>query len=1315
MFLQDRADGAGQRIVTSVSDLTAASACEFAFLRRVDAKLGREVEVPPDDDPMLARAARLGDAHEERTLARYRAELGEGTAGSPGGVVEIPRPGSMSEADLLAVAEQTRTALEGCAEVVFQATFFQPAQVPACALGDDVEGDRGAPASSRALDIGFVGFADFLRLGVDGSYEVQDTKLARRAKATALMQLAAYAEQLERLGVPVSPEAVLILGDGARSRHRIADIAPVFRARRERLHRLLLARVAAVGADGRRETAAPVAWGDAAVAVCGRCEVCEPEVRRRRDPLLIAGIRRAQRDALVAAGYETVDAVAAELPRLMSGELEIDGVKTPVLERLAWQAALQIEGEGAAVPPFRVIDPAALAALPAPDSGDLFFDFEGDPMYREPGEGETARWGLDYLFGMVDSAERFTPLWAHDLAAEKQALLDFLAFVAERRARFPGMHIYHYAPYERTHLLSIAARHGVGEAAVDELLREHVLVDLYPIVRRALRVGSRSYSIKKLEPLYMGDELRDETGVTSGAQSVTEYAEASAQLLSDDAAQRAEGQSRLDAIADYNRYDCVSTLRLRDWLLALAAEREVRPEPASDDTDYPPEPTETPFSVRLPESRVAVSLMAQAVATDQPRLRRAVALAASAIDYHEREQKSFWWAHFARLVDPIEDWADTRDVMVVDARASSVEAGWFRMPRGRVDRREVRLVGDIAPGSSFRPGAQIFAVYEHPAPFTVRGAAPGARAARLVTVIEVHDDGVTIGETLPQDAREYHVLPVALTPGPPPNAGAQKGAILEWGEDVIDALDRGAVPVDPAMDILIRSEPRLEASTGVSESGADSVTGPGSAVSVDIIDRVTSDVARLVRGTLPVQGPPGTGKTYLAAHVISRLVRERGWRIGVVAQSHKVVENVLRAVLDTGLERHRVAKSPQSRPRVQSSARDPRATDGSRSKEREPEYPFRPLRRGEHARYLDEHQGVGCVIGGTAWDFSNTDKIARRSLDLLVIDEAGQFSLAPTVASSVAAERLLLLGDPQQLPQVSQGSHPEPVDTSALGWLLGEHDTMPAELGYFLAETRRMRPELAAVVSELAYEGRLQAHLSASLRTCDGCGPAGLVWHPVAHAGNSTHSPEEAAEVVRTVQDLLSSGSVHHSEPAHEGGPKRHSASAPPGTVRAGSHGAGSHRAGSHRDESHRSPAGRPLTQRDLIVVAAYNAQVECVSEALAAAGLGEARVGTVDKFQGQEAVIAIVTLAASSPEDVPRGLDFLLMRNRLNVAISRAQWAAHLISSDRLGDGLPTTAEGLTAFSGYLRLLEQISSATARATVSATRAADQAEDAAAQ
>lgn len=254
--------------------------------------------------------------------------------------------------------------------------------------------------------------------------------------------------------------------------------------------------------------------------------------------------------------------------------------------------------------------------------------------------------------------------------------------------------------------------------------------------------------------------------------------------------------------------------------------------------------------------------------------------------------------------------------------------------------------------------------------------------------------------------------------------------------------------------------------------------------------------------------------------------------------------------------------------------------------------------------------------------------MGRRALDLLVIDEAGQFSLASTIAASVAARRLLLLGDPQQLPQVSQGTHPEPVDMSALGWIADGHDVLPDELGYFLAQSRRMHPALAAPVSHLSYEGELESHECAALRSIEGVDP-GLTPVPVVHDGNTTESPEEAAEVVRIAASLI--GRTYTDA----------SGGTDPGPADA-----------------------RPLTQADLIVVTPYNAQLSLVRDALDRAGLRDVPVGTVDKFQGQEAAVAIVTLAASSAAAAPRGIEFLLLKNRLNVAISRAQVAAFLVYS---------------------------------------------------
>ncbi|WP_235008092.1 TM0106 family RecB-like putative nuclease [Microbacterium timonense] len=857
------------------------------------------------------------------------------------------------------------------------------------------------------------------------------------------------------------------------------------------------------------------------------------------------------------------------------------------------------------VPVYEVVAPQALGALPRPDHGDLFFDFEGDPLHTEPPlPGQPTQWGIDYLFGWVDTREQYTALWAHTFADEKRALETFLDIVNLRRQQYPGMHIYHYAPYEPTHLLAMAARHGVREADVDRLLRDGVFVDLYPVVRRALRVGSRSYSIKKLEPLYMGHEVRT-SDVQKGDDSIVRYVEARA-LQAEGAG--AEAALVFEDLADYNRYDCVSTRRLRDWLVDRAREAALVPSPN-------PEPDERGYE---PSPRAATL---DALASEQPDdsvAARSLHLGAAAIDYYPREAKSFWATHFLRLREPVSLWDDTRDVVVVDATRSRVREDWHFPESGRGgERRIVELRGDVAPGTRLSEGTNPFALYELPAPYPFEASPRWIHSYRSVTVVEVLDDGAVIEETA-VDGVTWSGLPLALTPAAPPAAGNQQAAIDAWADAVIAAAPE--LPADPATDILCRRPPRTLAGSLPAGEG-------------DLVDAITRAVRDLDRSYLAVQGPPGTGKTYVGSHVIARLVHEHGYKVGVVAQGHATIEQLLERVVAAGVPAAHVGKAPK----------DPDAGHG-----------FTVLPKNGVAAFVAEHEASGYVIGGTAWDFSHEGRVPRGSLDLLVVDEAGQFSLASTIAVSLAAPRLLLLGDPQQLPQVSQGTHPAPVDTSALGWVMDGADVIPPDYGYFLAQSRRMRPEVAAPVSTLSYRGELESHPSAALRRLEGVAP-GLIPVPLRHHGNATQSLEEADEVARIVADLVGRDWID---------------------VVAGD------------GDASQPAAPRPLAQRDLIVVTPYNAQQVAVEAALAAAGFPDVPVGTVDKFQGREAAVAILSLAASSGREAPRGLEFLLLRNRLNVAISRAMHTAYLVYSPGLLDDLPHTPEGVARLSGFARLV---------------------------
>ncbi|MGE2723151.1 TM0106 family RecB-like putative nuclease [Mycolicibacterium pulveris] len=1125
------------RVIYSASDLAAAARCEYALLRAFDAQLGRGPKVTVDDE-LLARTAKLGGEHEQRQLDRLRDMADVAIIGRPRSTVD----------GLTAAAEQTRRAVERRAPVIYQAAMF---------------------------DGRFVGFADFLVL--DGErYVLRDTKLARSVKVEALLQLAAYAETLSDAGIPVADDVELVLGDDATVRYRLDELLPVYRPRRAALQRLL---------DEHSASDAPVDWSDETVRACFRCPECEAQVRAGDDLLLVAGMRVSQRARLLDAGITTVTELARH-------DGPVPELSTRTLTALRGQARLQLAPQVDGKPPYEVLDAQPLMVLPDENKGDLFFDFEGDPLWTTDGR----EWGLEYLWGVLTVAGEFTPFWAHDRASERQALIDFLAMVRKRLRRYPGMHIYHYAAYEKSALLRLAGRYGVGEDDVDELLRNGVLVDLYPLVRKSIRVGTENYSIKSLEPLYMGRELRSGE-VTTAADSITQYAR---YCVLRDEGRADEAAAVLKEIKDYNLYDCRSTRRLRDWLMARAIEAGVPvrgPQPVRD--------AEAAIETGDDIERRLLEFAGDGVAARTPE-QTAVAMFAAARGYHRREHKPFWWSHFDRVNNPVDEWADDGDVFIADR--VDIEQNWHQPPKARKPQRHLRLYGELANGELAR---DMYALYDPPAPEGLTDD-PDRRGFGAVTVIGCNDPEVptevVVVEKQPKNGDVFEPLPFALTPGPPINTRPLEESIEATAAAVAAGLPE--LPCDAVTDILLRRAPRTRSGNPLPHGGA-------------IADDITAALLDLDASYLAVHGPPGTGKTYTSARVIERLVNTHGWRVGVVAQSHAVVENLFADVLAAGLDGAHVAKKLNT------------VNCG-----------WTELTNPEFAPFIDEHaaRGVGCVVGGTGWDFANATKIPRRSLHLLVIEEAGQYSLANTIAVAGAAHNLMLLGDPQQLPQVSQGTHPEPVDCSALGWLVDGRHTLPSELGYFLDRSFRMHPAVCAAVSRLSYDGRLQSFDDiTTARVLDGHAP-GLRVLTVDHDGNSTESPEEADAIVAEIGRLL----------------------------------------GTPWTDKDRTV---PLGQHHVLVVTPYNAQVVTLRRRLDAAGYADVEVGTVDKFQGRQAPVVFVSMAASSADDAPRGIAFLLNRNRLNVAVSRAQYLCVIVRSPLLTDYLPTTPDRLVELGAFLAL----------------------------
>jgi len=358
--------------------------------------------------------------------------------------------------------------------------------------------------------------------------------------------------------------------------------------------------------------------------------------------------------------------------------------------------------------------------------------------------------------------------------------------------------------------------------------------------------------------------------------------------------------------------------------------------------------------------------------------------------------------------------------------------------------------------------------------------------------------------------------------------------------------------------------------------------------------------------TLAIQGPPGSGKTYAGARMICELVK-RGKCVGVTALSHKVILNLMEDVLEAAAEKNMKEMVRCLR----------RETDGEDSED------IAVAKKNNEEAWDALKAGTANVVGGTTWLWA--PEKAFECVDVLFIDEAGQMSLADVLAVSQAAKKMVLLGDPQQLERPMKGSHPEGAECSALEHLLNGKKTIQENLGFFLPESWRLHSEVCRFTSQLFYEDKLGSHELARTRVLEGhpwVKGAGLWFVPVEHEGNRNSSAEETELVAKIVDGLLKPGV----------------------------------------EWFYRKGNKKALTKEDILIVAPYNAQVADLS-----AQLPGMKVGTVDKFQGQEAAVVIYSMTTSSPEDAPHGMEFLFSLNRFNVATSRAKTAVIVVGNPRL------------------------------------------------
>jgi len=1094
----------------SASDLVNYSAC--SHLTHLDL-VNLETPLPKaEDSEEMVLIQDKGFAHE----ARYWEHLKSTLAGS----VDLTDAGTTDEQKFAA----TRKALMEGAQVVFQATL---------------------------LEDPWVGHADFLirvnrpsMLG-DFSYEVVDTKLARSSRAKFLVQLCLYSDMLARVQGVMPQHMHVVLGDGRKETFLVDDYLRYFR----RLQTRFLQWV---------ELPERATYPEK-VERCGQCrwrDICSAQWEADDHLNRVANISKTQIVKLKAAGVDTLEKLSA----LPSGQ-PVPRIQPETMQRLTHQARLQRQSQQSGQPVFEVLplrEAKGFARLPRPAEGDLFFDMEGDPMT----EG-----GLEYLFGLYffeGGKPIFKPFWAHSREEERLAFEAFMDFVMAHLRRFPGAHVYHYAPYEATALKRLMSLHGTREADVDHLLRNAKLVDLYAVVREAIRVGEPSYSIKFIERFY------------SSKQRAGEVKTAGASVVFYEKWKTTGDPAILQAIADYNEDDVRSTYELREWLLTI------RPDSATwhaHISEQSATQAETPLT---PAAEAAAEMMEdfrQRLLNDLPEdhllwsaEHRVQELLFHLLGFHRRTEKPVWWALFARQAASEDELMEDLEAIAGLTAVGEPEAeGDYQRYRYRYPEQETKLkTGDNC-----------------------------TLTFNLEEVFDLEVDEEKREGTFLRDGDKAWETPmpatgVALGAGLPISTGVIVKAVRRFVTAYLD----GTGKFSAGLALLRRELPKVKGVT------------PGQPLLVhgeDLLDGSIRVVSNLNHSYVFVQGPPGAGKTYTGSHVIVELLKA-GKKVAVTSNSHKAINNLLRGVEKVAVQHGFAFRGVKKSTSTESLIEGQFIKDETNSQS---------LIRGVGAYHL---------VAGTAWLFSAAK--LEDNFDYLFVDEAGQVSLANLIAMSTCAKNLVLLGDQMQLGQPIQGVHPGESGQSTLEYLLQGEATIAVERGIFLKDTWRMHPDVCRFISDAVYSGRLEAEKdNSNQRLVMPAGvhasvkPAGISFVTAQHEGCSQRSDEEA-ELIRCIYtDLLRSRYVDRKGEEHD------------------------------------------MTVENILVVAPYNLQVNRLKQVLPAG----ARVGTVDKFQGQEAEAVLVSMTTSSGDYLPRDIDFLYSKNRLNVAISRARCWAGVVANPAL------------------------------------------------
>ncbi len=1046
------------------------------------------------------------------------------------------------------------------------------------------------------MDDTFVGITDFLvaegpywdeysAIKSHYEYQVVDTKLARHTKTRHLIQICLYSDLLSAINNHGEPEyAHIILGNGIKESYYLPEYTYYYASLRKRFEAFIKN---------------PTKTSPEKCSHCGTCDFqihCAAEWEKQDHLNRVANIRAKDIKTLKAAGTTTLAELAKQGDPSKNSILGLNNQ-----ESLWRQATLQLKKQNENIDtvelkPLKHSEQLGFCRLPLPNPGDIYFDMEGDPLE----EG-----GLEYLFGagyLDDEGQfQFKAFWGCDRSAheqkihqieERQAFEAFIDWVMQRIKDYPNLHIYHYADYERRALRKLMSTHGTRENEVDTLLREQRLVDLYAIVRHAIYTSEPKYSIKNLETFYMK------------GQRQADVKNAGASIIYFEQWKETGDQDLLKEIEKYNKDDCESTWRLQQWLLDLKP-IEIPPYQAAiapvvqDETEPQQEKTEAQYFKEHVEKTLISTLPTDPFAWKA--IDHKKQLLYHLLDFYWREKKPYFWKRYDRQSKTEQDWLDDLECI------AGLE--FVRQEKDSKPKSKSHFIFYRFPNQEYR--LQIGDDCEDTETLKAIG-----------KVVSIHQDStgneicLRVGPKAMSDWQNQPPSRLSINACGNVNTAILQDALLRYIQQEVATPPNN--PYQAISDYLCRLPPRLK--------GGQSLKNYTTSLEISSLETAIKATCSLDNSYLFIQGPPGTGKTYTGSHIILELLKQNK-RVGVCANSHKAVINLLKAVERVAAEQGFEFKGAKK-------------TTGKETE--------------HHGKLIvninndDIYHADYRLVGGTAWVFANPK--ADQLFDYLFVDEAGQVCLANLIAMATSAKNLVLFGDQMQLGQPIQGTHPGESGLSALDFLLQGKATVPNDKGFFLATSWRMHPDICSFISDIAYENRLQAHpdnakqrLFLSTPIPVGLKESGICFLPVEHEGCSQSSEIEASKIADIVAYLLQQ---------------------------------------SFQD---RHGENRLLTTENILIVAPYNAQVQTLHNRLPKQF--QERIGTVDKFQGWEAEVVIISMATSSQDYLPRNMEFLFNKQRLNVAISRARTLAILVANPKLTEIKCSTPQQMALVNTLCRL----------------------------